>query len=198
MTSRWTSWAWLPVVAALGMHATACNDKHEQETSVDKADDDAKPKKKKKKSDEDDGDQADEMAKAGAGDGAEPAVDKAVGGKSAVPTSAEWNAVTKEVTVRGSSKLNCETKMVREWLRVSCRGKNSSGGEPSGVSVIAGGGRGEDFTFTGAGVASLVVRFVEGVDLKARFNWSDGAHTLHVFWPRGAPEPPPKGEFSPG
>src|SRR5687768_13823004 len=61
-------------------------------------------------------------APAGSGD----AAGAAPGGRSAVPTLDEWNAQTKEVTVRGSSKLNCETKMVREWLRVSCRGKNDS------------------------------------------------------------------------
>ncbi|MBW2454621.1 MAG: hypothetical protein JRI68_08925, partial [Deltaproteobacteria bacterium] len=33
-------------------------------------------------------------------------------GRSAVPTLAEWNSVEREVTVKGSSALNCETKMV--------------------------------------------------------------------------------------
>src|SRR5438094_905269 len=41
------------------------------------------------------------------------------------PTVAEWNAVTKEVTIKGSSALGCETKMLREWLRVSCHQKGS-------------------------------------------------------------------------
>lgn len=126
----------------------------------------------------------------------EPAA--APGGRSPVPTTDEWNAVLKEVTVRGSSALNCETKMVREWLRVSCRGKNSTGGKPTAVSVTRGGGRGDDFTFTGDGVASLVVRFVEGVDLEASFTWSDDKRLLRVHWPRGAPEPRSKGEISEG
>jgi hypothetical protein len=125
----------------------------------------------------------------------ETAAAAAPGGRSKVPTVEEWNAVTKEVTVRGSSKLNCETKMVREWLRVSCRGKSFSGGEPTGVSVTKGGGRGDDYTFSNTGVASLVVRFVEGVDLEAEFSWSDASYKLKVFWPHGAPEPPAKAEF---
>jgi hypothetical protein len=154
--------------------------------------------KKKDKSAAEEGDDGEEETaptkKAKLGD--EPTVQPAVGGRSSVPTIDEWNAVTKEVAVRGSSALNCETKMVREWLRVSCRGKNDSGGEPTGVTLQSGGGRGDDFLFSGNGVASLVVRFVEGVDLKANFTWTDKRHTLHVFWPRGAPEPPPKGTFS--
>src|SRR5687767_10353928 len=35
-------------------------------------------------------------------------------GRSAVPTLDEWNNLKKEVTVKGSSALNCETKIVRE------------------------------------------------------------------------------------
>jgi len=118
-----------------------------------------------------------------------------INSRSSVPTTAEWNAQLKEVTVRGSSALNCETKMVREWLRVSCRGKNNTGGEAMGVVVTKGGGRGDDFVFSGDKVASLVVRFVPGVDLEARFSWTDKSSTCHVWWPRGAPEPQYKGTF---
>jgi hypothetical protein len=118
-----------------------------------------------------------------------------INSRSAVPTIPEWDAQTKEVTVRGSTKLNCETKMVREWLRVSCRGKSQHGGEPTGVTVTKGGGRGDDFTFASNKVASLVVRFVPGVDLDARFTWTDRSANLRVWWPRGAPEPPYKGTF---
>ena len=69
----------------------------------------------------------------------------------------------KEVTVKGSSALNCETKIVREYLRVSCRGKNDSGGTPTAVKVTRG-GRGEVFTFASPGVTSLIVPFVSGVE----------------------------------
>lgn len=125
---------------------------------------------------------------------AKPAAD----GRSAVPTQAEWNAVTKEVTVSGSGALNCETKMVREWLRVSCRDKNKTGGTPTGVSVTSGGGHGDDFTFASGGVASLVVRFVEGVSIDAVFTWTDDSRTLHIAWPRNTPEPVAKGVFDAG
>src|SRR5512142_2509343 len=39
---------------------------------------------------------------------------------SRMPTAEEWDLITREVTVRVSSELHCETKMIREWLRVSC------------------------------------------------------------------------------
>lgn len=116
-------------------------------------------------------------------------------GKSAVPTTDEWNSVTKEVTVYGSSKLNCETKQIREWIRVSCRDPNDSGGSPTGVRVTKGGGRGDDFVFTASTVASLVFRFVDGIHLEAQFTWTDKKQTLIVDWPHGAPEPQAKGKF---
>ncbi len=115
-------------------------------------------------------------------------------GRSAMPTLAEWNAQQKEVTVKGSSALNCETKIVREYLRVSCRGKNDTGGAPKGVAVRRG-GRGEALTYVGAGITSLIVPFVEGIDFAADFSWTDKSHTLTVKWPRGAPKPVVVGVF---
>jgi hypothetical protein len=123
-----------------------------------------------------------------------PAALPARPGRSPMPTLAEWNAQQKEVTVKGSSALGCETKIVREYLRVSCRGKNDSGGTPTGV-VIKKGGRGEAFAYVGAGVTSLVVPFVEGIDFEADFSWTDKSHPLVVKWAKGAPRPQIVGTF---
>ena len=121
-----------------------------------------------------------------------------IGKKSKAPSTAEWDAQTKEVTVHGSSARMCETKMVREWLRISCRGEPAGYGQAQTVTVLSGGGRGDDFIFSSAGVASLIVRFVPGVDLKARFGWEKKSSTVHVYWPRGAPETAYKGRFTDG
>ncbi|MCA9625236.1 MAG: hypothetical protein KC731_39710 [Myxococcales bacterium] len=121
-----------------------------------------------------------------------------VGTKSAAPTTAEWDAQTREVTVHGSSARMCETKMVREWLRVSCRGEPDGYGQAQSVTVLSGGGKGDDFVFSGPGVASLIVRFVPGVDLRARFTWALKSSTIHVYWPAGAPETAYKGKFTDG
>lgn len=115
-------------------------------------------------------------------------------GRSAVPKLDEWNAAS-EVIVKGAKPLGCETKMVREWLRVSCRGKNGTGGEPKAVTLTKGGGKGDTFTFAANKVSSLVCPFVDGTDIRAEFEWSDSKKTLVVSWPHGAPEPPAKGEF---
>lgn len=121
-----------------------------------------------------------------------------IGNKSKAPSTAEWDAQTKEVTVHGSSARMCETKMVREWLRISCRGEPEGYGKAQTVTVLSGGGRGDDFVFSSPGVASLIVRFVPGVDLKARFGWERKSSTIHVYWPRGAPETAYKGKFTDG
>lgn len=75
------------------------------------------------------------------------------------------------------SALNCETKIVRQYLRVSCHGKNDSDGTPTSLR-IGKGGRGEAYTFASGGITSLVVPFVEGTDLEAEFSWTDKSHKL--------------------
>jgi hypothetical protein len=114
-------------------------------------------------------------------------------GRTPVPSLAEY-AAAREVTVKGSSALRCETKMVREWLRVTCRGKNDTGGLPSGV-VVTRGGRGETITFAAGGVTNLITPVLEGTDFEARFSWTDKSHPLEVRWARGATKPVVVGEF---
>ncbi len=132
-------------------------------------------------------------ATAEAADSAAPA-SSANAGRSAVPVGDEWDNVG-EVTVKGSSALHCETKMLREWLRVSCRGKNDTGGTPTWVEVVRGNRPGNVYTFASGDVTSLVVAFVEGVRVEALFSWSDKSHKLVVRWDKGAPKPTAFGEF---
>jgi hypothetical protein len=114
-------------------------------------------------------------------------------GRTPVPSLAEWNSQKKEVTVKGSSALNCETKIVREYLRVSCRGKNDTGGTPTAVRILKGGR--EATVFATPGVTSLVVPYVEGIDLVAGFSWTDKSHALTVHWPKGSARPVVVGVF---
>lgn len=115
-------------------------------------------------------------------------------GRTPAPTLEEWSSMRKEVTVKGSSALNCETKIVREYLRIACRGKNDSGGTPTNVKVLKG-GRGEVFTFASGGITTLVMPYVSGADMEAEFSWTDKTHKLAVKWPKGAPMPPMVGVF---
>jgi hypothetical protein len=114
-------------------------------------------------------------------------------GRSPTPTLDDWNSQKKEVTVKGSSALNCETKMVREYLRVSCRGKNDTGGTPTGIKLVR--GAREALTFSGAGVESLIVPVVEGMNFEAVFSWTDKSHPLTIKWPKGSKMPVVVGVF---
>ena len=111
-----------------------------------------------------------------------------------MPSNAEWGTA-KEITVKGSSALGCETKIIREWFRVSCHGKNDSGGTPTDVTITKGGGRGDTFVFATGDVSSLVFPWVDGTSLEAVFSWTDKSHKLVVEWPHGSPEPTIKGVF---
>jgi hypothetical protein len=114
-------------------------------------------------------------------------------GRTPIPSLAEY-AAAREVTVKGSSALHCETKMIREWLRVRCSDRDDTGGAPTGVALTRG-GRGETIGFAAAGVTSLITPVLEGTDFEAVFSWTDKAHHLVVRWARGAPRPIVVGEF---
>lgn len=108
--------------------------------------------------------------------------------RSAVPTLAEWNAVPREINVGRSTPLNCETKMVREWLRVSCRPKSKTGGTPTGVKHKSGPEQ-DSYYFAKGGVASLVTPVLRGKHQESTFSWTDKVQTLVIDWPHGAPRP---------
>ncbi|MBW2457344.1 MAG: hypothetical protein JRI68_22740 [Deltaproteobacteria bacterium] len=122
-----------------------------------------------------------------------PTATPTIPGRTPVPTTEEWNGVG-EITVKGSSALNCETKMVREWLRVTCRGKNDTGGTPTRVSVTEGQKPGV-FHYASGRVTSLIMPYVTHTHLEAIFSWTDKAHKLVVDWPNAAPKPPVIGVF---
>ncbi|HTJ81738.1 MAG TPA: hypothetical protein VL400_08425, partial [Polyangiaceae bacterium] len=209
---------WLCIVAALALPVTGGCDKINELTGAKK--DDSKSKKKKSKDKDEESESEEEAsAKPAASESAAPAASESaapaasndtaptasgtapppmptgpIAGHSAVPTQQEWEGVG-EVTVTGSGKLNCETKAIREWVRVSCKGKNDTGGTPTGVSIDKGGGKGDTFTFISGGVASLVYPFADGQDIAATFTWTDKSAKFTSQWPHGAPKPAAFGKF---
>lgn len=109
---------------------------------------------------------------------------------SSAPSTAEWAAVPREVTVKGSSGLKCETKVVREWLRVSCHA--NSLGVPVTVTHRPAFGQ-QAFTFVAEGsVASVVVQMIPGKTYTADFSWTGpdtgtSTYTLTATWINGRP-----------
>lgn len=109
---------------------------------------------------------------------------------SKAPTTEEWAAVPREVTVRGSSGLKCETKVVREWLRVSCRA--NSLGVPVTVTHAPAYGQ-QAFTFVSPGsVTSAVLQLIPGKAYSADFSWGSpdlgtSTFTMTLRWINGRP-----------
>jgi hypothetical protein len=199
--SKWIPWALLALMS-VGCDAASKSNTEAKAEAAEDEDDEPKKKKKSKKDDAEEAPKEKPAAEASAaakGDappttsGAAPSPMPVLPGRSPVPTLEEWNAVTKEVNVKGSSALQCETKMLREWLRVSCRGKNDTGGTP--VSVITQKGGFGAYLFASGGVTSIVLPFVEGIDATFLFSWTDKVHPLHLKWPHRSPMPIILGEF---
>ncbi len=111
-----------------------------------------------------------------------------IGQRSSPPTTAEWDAVPKEIDVRHSTPLRCETKFLREWLRVSCRGE-----AVQDLAVIKREGiiAGEVMTYARPkSVASLVMPIRGSLEVTVAYRWTTiGARLLTVRYAAGTKIP---------
>lgn len=109
---------------------------------------------------------------------------------SSPPSVEEWNAVTREVRVSGSSRLACKTKVLREWLSVSCDA-NAEMGVPEAVTFDSSSAQIYKFVRPGTR-ASLTAQLIDGTPLHATFSWRDpdgsfNQAELRVTWRGGRP-----------
>ncbi|NUO49491.1 MAG: hypothetical protein HOV80_11610 [Polyangiaceae bacterium] len=107
------------------------------------------------------------------------------------PELKEW-ATSKIVKVPGSDTNSCETRMVREWLRVMCVNRNAELGKPAAIKVERGRApnersKGENLKAVND-ITTLVMPVRPGTDFVAAFSWENGSHSLSVRWPDGTPE----------
>jgi hypothetical protein len=103
-----------------------------------------------------------------------PGTIPANGPPSAAPTLAEWDAV-REVDVGRSTEYHCETKVVREWFRATCRSYESwklkaprckqANGDQC-LTWVDPSGKGEK--------ASIVHRLRRGQNYQLEFVWDPG------------------------
>ena len=100
-------------------------------------------------------------------------------GRSWLPTEDEWRR-EQECNVKGSTAAGCETKLVREWLRVRCLATED---EVQNIEVLAG-GHGDWRTYRNDG-STLVIPFVEGESAKARFVSWKTERELVLDFPKG-------------
>lgn len=101
--------------------------------------------------------------------------------RSPVPVPALWQR-SPEVIVRGSTAASCETKKIREWLRVLCtHGRELA---PRGVELVRDDG-GESMVMAMPHGVSLLIPVIEGREVAAKITWPDKTRVLHVRWPAG-------------
>ena len=118
------------------------------------------------------------------------------------PSAKDWETA-KEINVSGSTALGCETKRVRNWVRVHCAKPNDAEGTPVSVKLKKAEVLGaevrnhrKDVTLSSEeGETTLVARYVEGVDVEAVFKWTDRERLLVLWWPAGKAEPASLGSF---
>lgn len=100
------------------------------------------------------------------------------------PSEAEWAAVTREIRVDGVPPLPCESKMLREWLRVSCT--PAGGFFPKFVATLTSSGHDEQVGMEGE-AAKLVVQVVRGARYQGRVVYATqrmpAVFSLVVEWP---------------
>jgi len=106
------------------------------------------------------------------------------------PAVKEWQKDAKVYIVKYSSGLLCETLALREWIRVSCRGKPGAPNQPTGLKVAKAPKKGQHYELTREGVTSLVLQPRKGQTSEYTFEWSNwGARTLTVSFPENSEKP---------
>jgi hypothetical protein len=129
---------------------------------------------------------ADALAEAIATPPPAPRTSVARADRSAVPIPSAWRAA-REINVRGSTKANCETKRIREWLRIACR-RDGNGLEPRDITVVSG-DAGEAMIMLMPGATTLLVPVERGRDLVVDFGWHGHTQRLTSAWPADAAQP---------
>lgn len=106
------------------------------------------------------------------------------------PSVKEWLTDAKLYTVKYSSSLFCETSALREWIRVSCRGKPGAPNQPTGLKVTKAPKKGQHYELTREGVTSLVFQPRKGQTSEYSFEWSNwGTRTLTVSFSETSDKP---------
>jgi hypothetical protein len=106
--------------------------------------------------------------------------------RSAVPAAHEFDA-QREVTVRHSSSLRCETKMVREWLRVRCPYTEQTASTGGGDVRVERSTHAAEVRVTHfSRPMEAILPVVPGCSHRLSFGGDWGWRWLRVDWPSGA------------
>ncbi len=100
-----------------------------------------------------------------------------------LPNEKLWLAAP-TLAVGGVSGLSCEAKIVADWFRIFCHGKNAKGGSPHAVTVIAKSDEVKRIAlYEGEEGVALLLPYQAATHLEAVFEWTDGNRKLTLDWP---------------
>src|SRR5688572_20700790 len=90
------------------------------------------------------------------------------------PTVKEWKEA-REVEVKNGEKLACETKLVREWIRVSCRTTEDKLSQIKGMQRLNPEKQPDDFyeMVKPGTLASVVFPIRKEIHVRIEFTWTD-------------------------
>lgn len=121
---------------------------------------------------------------------APPPVARASRAVSPMPLPAQWRAAP-EIVVAGSTAARCETKVIREWLRVFCLPAEpyDLDGAPRAIAITSDHSHGAHVMVMPRS-AALTVALKPGDSLVADFTWGRGGQQrLDVTWPADGKRP---------
>ena len=106
------------------------------------------------------------------------------------PTVAEWSSA-EDIEVRNAKKLNCEVRMVREWLRVSCRTTENSSTHIKELRWLEPATKPKDFfdMVKPGTLASIVFPIRKDTNVRVEFVWDEFKRPLTIKWAPGTPKP---------
>ncbi len=113
-------------------------------------------------------------------------------GRTWVPRPDDWIR-TPENHVRGSTRANCQTVQIEEWLRISCFPNESN--EPTGAKVLQG-DHGEAMVMSTKHATTLITPLFPGEVFEADFFWSKRSQKLTATWEKEGEKLVPQIEFS--
>jgi acetyltransferase AlgX (SGNH hydrolase-like protein) len=114
-----------------------------------------------------------------------PAPPPDLGAHSPIPVPEAYKQAS-EIIVAGSSDAACETKQIREWLRIVC--PHTEEARPLDIAIE------KDDTHQAMPLVmpnqlSLLAPVEPGKELVAKITWSDKIRVLHLTWAAGATKP---------
>jgi hypothetical protein len=101
------------------------------------------------------------------------------------------NVAETEIEVKNAKRLGCEVKLVREWIRVSCRTTDKSASQVNGLAWLEPAKKPPDYydLVKPGTLASVVLPIRRETRARIEFTWSDFSRVLAIAWSPSAPKP---------